>query len=111
MIRGERIVAAFAGLRVLPRGRDATLDASRDHLLSVGPGGMVSVAGGKLTTHRRIALDALRHLPDKVRLSQRCAAPRCRSCGYSGSLSPSRRFDGGSSPATLRLGVRQAAHA
>jgi glycerol-3-phosphate dehydrogenase len=28
---------------------------------------MVSVAGGKLTTHRRIALDALRHLPDGVK--------------------------------------------
>jgi glycerol-3-phosphate dehydrogenase len=28
---------------------------------------MVSVAGGKLTTHRRIALDVLRHLPDAVR--------------------------------------------
>ena len=28
---------------------------------------MVSVAGGKLTTHRRIAFDALRHLPDRVR--------------------------------------------
>jgi glycerol-3-phosphate dehydrogenase len=28
---------------------------------------MVSVAGGKLTTHRRIALDALRHLPARVR--------------------------------------------
>ncbi|MEJ7816052.1 MAG: glycerol-3-phosphate dehydrogenase/oxidase [Rubrobacter sp.] len=67
MLRGERIVAAFAGLRVLPRGEGATLHASRDHLLSVGPGGMVSVAGGKLTTHRRIALDALRHLSDRVR--------------------------------------------
>jgi glycerol-3-phosphate dehydrogenase len=29
---------------------------------------MVSAVGGKLTTHRRIALDALRHLPDRVRL-------------------------------------------
>jgi glycerol-3-phosphate dehydrogenase len=67
MLREERIVSAFAGLRVLPRGEGATLDASRDHLLSVGPGGMVSVAGGKLTTHRRVALDALRHLPDSVR--------------------------------------------
>ena len=67
MLRGERVVSSFAGLRVLPRGEEATLDASRDHLLSVGPGGIVSVAGGKLTTHRRIALDALRHLPDKVR--------------------------------------------
>ena len=67
MLGEERIVAAFAGLRVLPRGEGATLHAARDHLLSVGPGGMVSVAGGKLTTHRRIALDVLRHLPDRVR--------------------------------------------
>jgi glycerol-3-phosphate dehydrogenase len=67
MLHRERIVSAFAGLRVLPRGEGATLDASRDHLLSVGPGGMVSVGGGKLTTHRRIALDALRQLPHSVR--------------------------------------------
>jgi glycerol-3-phosphate dehydrogenase len=67
MLRRERVASAFAGLRVLPRGEEATLHASRGHLLSVGPGGMVSVAGGKLTTHRRIALDALRHLPDRVR--------------------------------------------
>jgi glycerol-3-phosphate dehydrogenase len=67
MLRGERVVSAFAGLRVLRRGEEATLHASRDHLLSVGQGGMVSVAGGKLTTHRRIALDAMRHLPHSVR--------------------------------------------
>jgi glycerol-3-phosphate dehydrogenase len=67
VLQKERVVSAFSGLRVLPRGEGATLDASRDHLLSVGPGGMVSVAGGKLTTHRLIALDALRHLPERVR--------------------------------------------
>jgi glycerol-3-phosphate dehydrogenase len=67
MLRNERVVSAFAGLRVLPRGEEASLYASRDHLLSVGPGGMVSVAGGKLTTHRQIALDAMRHLPTTVR--------------------------------------------
>ena len=69
-LREERVLSAFAGLRVLPRGEDATLDARRDHLLSVGPGGIVSVAGGKLTTHRRISLDVLRHLPDTVRPSR-----------------------------------------
>ena len=67
MLGGERVVSAFAGLRVLPRGEVASRYASRDHLLSVGPGGMVSVAGGKLTTHRQIALDALRRLPSDVR--------------------------------------------
>jgi glycerol-3-phosphate dehydrogenase len=67
MLRRERVISAFAGLRVLPRGEGTSLHASRDHLLSVGPGGMVSVAGGKLTTHRQIALDAMRHLPAAVR--------------------------------------------
>ncbi len=66
-LRPERVISAFAGLRVLPRGQGAPSSASREHLLSVGPGGMVSVAGGKLTTHRQIALDALRHLPAEVR--------------------------------------------
>ncbi|MBA2534833.1 MAG: glycerol-3-phosphate dehydrogenase/oxidase [Rubrobacter sp.] len=67
LLRDERVISAFAGLRVLPRGEETVLHASRDHLLRLGTGGMVSVAGGKLTTHRRIALDALRHLPDTVR--------------------------------------------
>ena len=67
MLREECVISAFAGLRVLSRGEDATLHTSRDHLLSVGSGGMISVAGGKLTTHRRIALDALRNLPGCVR--------------------------------------------
>ncbi len=67
MLGAGRVISAFAGLRVLPRGEVAPLYASRDHLLSVGPLGMVSVAGGKLTTHRRIALDALGHLPADVR--------------------------------------------
>jgi len=66
-LRGERVISAFAGLRALPRGEEEPRHARRDHLLSVGAGGMVSVAGGKLTTHRLIALDALRSLPDTVR--------------------------------------------
>ena len=67
MLRPEAVASAYAGLRVLPLGAGATISAGRDHLLSVGPGGMVSVAGGKLTTHRRIAIDALRLLPPHVR--------------------------------------------
>jgi glycerol-3-phosphate dehydrogenase len=54
--------ATFAGLRVLPGGDGATASAKRETVFSTGPTGMVSVAGGKLTTYRRIALDALDHL-------------------------------------------------
>jgi glycerol-3-phosphate dehydrogenase len=50
---------AFCGLRVLPGGDGATASARRETVFSTGPSGMVSVAGGKLTTYRQIALDAL----------------------------------------------------
>jgi glycerol-3-phosphate dehydrogenase len=65
--RPDRVVNAFAGLRVLPKGRQTTTRASRRHSIAVGPMGVVSVAGGKFTSHRTIALDALRHLPAEVR--------------------------------------------
>jgi len=55
--------ARFAGLRVLPTARHGTARARREVTVTVGPRGMVTVAGGKLTTYRRIAaavFDALR---------------------------------------------------
>ena len=54
--------ATYCGLRVLPGGEGGTANARRETVFSTGPSGMVSVAGGKLTTYRRIALDALDHL-------------------------------------------------
>ena len=54
--------ASFCGLRVLPGGPGATANARRETVFTRGPLGMVSVAGGKLTTYRRIALDALEQL-------------------------------------------------
>jgi glycerol-3-phosphate dehydrogenase len=54
--------ASFAGLRVLPLGDGGTATARRETVFSVGPGGMLSVAGGKLTTYRRIAIEALRRI-------------------------------------------------
>jgi glycerol-3-phosphate dehydrogenase len=62
--------ATFCGLRVLPGGEGPTASAKRETVFSTGPSGMVSVAGGKLTTYRRIALDALDHLGARS-LSQR----------------------------------------
>jgi glycerol-3-phosphate dehydrogenase len=59
MLGRDRVRASFAGLRVLPLGDGATANARRETVFSFGPGGMLSVAGGKLTTYRKIALDAL----------------------------------------------------
>jgi glycerol-3-phosphate dehydrogenase len=62
--------AAFAGLRVLPLGDGDTANARRETVFSIGPGGMLSVAGGKLTTYRRIALAALERVRGPLGLSR-----------------------------------------
>ncbi len=54
--------ATFAGLRVLPAGPGESVSARRETVYSIGPSGMLSVAGGKLTTYRRIALEVLDRL-------------------------------------------------
>ena len=54
--------ASFWGLRVLPGGPGSTAKARRETVYTTSPSGMLSVAGGKLTTYRRIALDALEQL-------------------------------------------------
>ncbi|GGM71440.1 glycerol-3-phosphate dehydrogenase [Longimycelium tulufanense] len=53
-LRRDRIAYTFAGLRVLPGGPGDTKNAKRETVITVGPGGMVSVAGGKWTTFRKI---------------------------------------------------------
>jgi glycerol-3-phosphate dehydrogenase len=49
-----RVRSRFAGVRVLPANGASTIRARRETVVGRGPGGMVSVAGGKLTTWRRI---------------------------------------------------------
>jgi len=66
-LRADRVVHSVAGLRVLSPGKGETAKASRRHVITVGRGGMISIAGGKLTNHRPIALDALRRLPASLR--------------------------------------------
>jgi glycerol-3-phosphate dehydrogenase len=58
----SRVRASFAGLRVLPGVSGETLTARRETQYAFGRGGMLTVAGGKLTTYRRIALHALDRL-------------------------------------------------
>jgi glycerol-3-phosphate dehydrogenase len=68
-LRGVQVRATFAGLRVLPDGGgDDTASARRETVYSTGPAGMVTVAGGKLTTYRRIALGALEALRPQLGL-------------------------------------------
>jgi glycerol-3-phosphate dehydrogenase len=60
--------ARFAGVRVLPAGAVDTVRARRETTFSQGRIGMLSVAGGKLTTYRRIALAELHALRSELAL-------------------------------------------
>jgi glycerol-3-phosphate dehydrogenase len=62
----DAVRARFAGLRVLPLTSRSTAEARREVTLARGPLGMVSVAGGKLTTYRVIARAVLHELGLRV---------------------------------------------
>lgn len=55
------VQSIFAGLRPLVKGRGQKNTAliSRDHTLVISPGGLVTITGGKWTTYRKMAQDAV----------------------------------------------------
>jgi glycerol-3-phosphate dehydrogenase len=54
------VLATYSGLRPLVDvGGGATADVSRKHAVTVGPDGIVSIIGGKLTTYRQMAEDVI----------------------------------------------------
>jgi glycerol-3-phosphate dehydrogenase len=54
------VVAAWAGLRpLLADERARTADLSRRHAITVTRAGLITITGGKLTTYRRMAADAV----------------------------------------------------
>jgi glycerol-3-phosphate dehydrogenase len=59
-LRRADVLGAYAGLRPLLSGRgDTTADISRRHAVLTGSDGVITVVGGKLTTYRRMAEDAI----------------------------------------------------
>lgn len=72
----DRVRGAFAGLRPLvDSGTDSTADVSRRHLVTASESGFVTVLGGKLTTYRRMAEDAV----DLATQTRGLPAPRSRT--------------------------------
>jgi len=54
------LLGTFAGLRpLLDTGEGSTADLSRKHAVLTAPDGLVTVVGGKLTTYRKMAEDAV----------------------------------------------------
>ncbi|MDQ6641669.1 MAG: glycerol-3-phosphate dehydrogenase/oxidase [Actinomycetota bacterium] len=69
------VVGAYAGLRPLLDAGGATADLSRRHAVLTSRTGVVTIVGGKLTTYRRMAQDAV----DAVVAQRGLAADRCRT--------------------------------
>ncbi|MDN3355182.1 glycerol-3-phosphate dehydrogenase/oxidase [Actinomadura sp. DC4] len=75
-VRRTDVAGAYAGLRPLLDGAGgATADLSRRHAVLTAPNGVVTIVGGKLTTYRRMAQDAV----DAVVEGRGLTAGRCRT--------------------------------
>ncbi|MBO1756686.1 glycerol-3-phosphate dehydrogenase/oxidase [Allobranchiibius sp. CTAmp26] len=69
------VVGTYAGLRPLLDAGGSTADISRRHAVLTSPDGVVTVIGGKLTTYRRMAEDAV----DAVVRERGLTAAPCRT--------------------------------
>ncbi|KAK2080209.1 hypothetical protein QBZ16_000062 [Prototheca wickerhamii] len=71
-VRRSDVQSAWSGIRPLaidPNAKD-TASASRDHIVTVDPDGMITVTGGKWTTYRLMAQDTVdRVLKERERLA------------------------------------------
>jgi glycerol-3-phosphate dehydrogenase len=57
--RDVEVLGSYAGLRPLLRGTGKSADLSRHHAVLTAPNGVITVVGGKLTTYRKMAQDAV----------------------------------------------------
>jgi glycerol-3-phosphate dehydrogenase len=81
------VLGTYSGLRPLvDTGDGATADVSRKHAVTVGPDGVISIVGGKLTTYRRMAQDVV----DKAVAVAGLPAGPCRTTGIALLGAPSR---------------------
>lgn len=82
----ERVVSAWSGVRPLVRaegaeGDDSTVELSRSHRLVENAEGVLAVVGGKLTTYRAMAEEAVDRVGKQLRRRGRLPADfgRCRT--------------------------------
>lgn len=79
------VLSAFAGVRPLVRaGDDANTAAiSRDHTINISRSGLVTIAGGKWTTYRKMAEDAIDQASMVAHLEPKpCVTRTLRLHGY-----------------------------
>lgn len=79
------VLSVFVGIRPLVKGKDGRLTAmlSRDHTIHVDASGLLTTAGGKWTTYRRMAEDTVNRAAELARLPAKpCVTKTLRVHGY-----------------------------
>lgn len=79
------ILSVFTGIRPLVKAGDHgnTAALSRDHTIHISKSGLLTIAGGKWTTYRRMAEDCVDHAIVLARLDERpCVTKELRIHGY-----------------------------
>jgi glycerol-3-phosphate dehydrogenase len=82
----QDVISTWAGVRALIDGHstEPASSVSREHAIVTGPGGMITVAGGKLTTYRRMASEVVDLVEGGRRGSKRVEEGRRGSKGVEG---------------------------
>ncbi|MBC8364199.1 MAG: glycerol-3-phosphate dehydrogenase/oxidase [Actinobacteria bacterium] len=90
------VTGSWAGLRplVATAETDRTADLSRHHVVHTDPSGVVTVTGGKLTTYRRMAQDAVDAVLDLRGERRRCRTRKLALRGAGGAGSGDAHLDG-----------------
>jgi glycerol-3-phosphate dehydrogenase len=72
------ILSVFTGIRPLVKAGEAsnTATLSRDHTIHISSSGLLTIAGGKWTTYRKMAEDAVDHAIVLARLTERPCVTR-----------------------------------
>lgn len=79
------VLSVFAGIRPLVKAGEAgtTAALSREHTIQISKAGLVTIAGGKWTTYRRMAEDCVNHAATLAGLDERPSVTRdLRIHGY-----------------------------
>ena len=97
--------SVFAGIRPLVKagGGSNTAALSRDHTIDISPTGLVTICGGKWTTYRKMAEDAVDHAATIGQLDERpCVTRQLNIHGYHQHPDPGHMKVYGSDAADIR---------
>lgn len=89
-INERDVLATWAGLRPLVKSASSgrTADLSRRHKVAASASGMITVTGGKLTTYREMAADAVDEACQQLHLKAKSRTKKLRLLGAEGYEAP-----------------------